>query len=297
MKKYAAISGSEAKGRVMAEIMVIYTGGTIGMVEGPNGLTPSLGLLETAVAQIAGPQITLRLEQFSPLIDSSNIRPQDWNRILDLIEGYEGAGVVVVHGTDTMAYTGAALSTALTPAKLPVVLCGSMVPLGQEGDAEGNLALALDAALTAAPGVLLAFAGKLMSATGLVKHDSHQADSFRTWPQRDFQPRLHRFEARRVAVISLSPGLPVAAIDAMLDHLDAAVLRVYGAGTMMEDDALHQVLRKALARGCLLRAVSQCEAGGLEQGAYAAGQALWAMGVQNGGPETAELALARLWLS
>jgi L-asparaginase len=281
----------------MAGLLIIYTGGTIGMVPGPRGLEPGNGVLEAALATRLPQGMPCKVEQFQPLVDSANVGPAEWNRMLDRIEGWQGRGVIVVHGTDTMAFTGAALSTALSDLNVPVVLCGSMVPLGQGGDAEANLELALHAALTGAPGVWLAFAGKVMPAAGLVKHDSHAADAFRSQPQGPFHSNGRRFDSRRFAVLTLTPGLPASAVAAMLAELDGAVLRVFGAGTMMADAALEGVLRNAVARGCRLRAVSQCEAGGVAPAAYAAGAALWSAGVENGGSETPELALARLWLS
>lgn len=267
------------------------------MVPGPQGLRPGEGVLEAALAQQLPKGVSVTVERFEPLVDSSDVGPADWNRMLDRIEGWQGRGVIVVHGTDTMAYTGAALASALVDSALPIVLCGSMVPLGQGGDAEGNLALALQTALTGPKGVWLAFAGKVMPAAGLVKHDSHRADAFRAQPQSHFIPARQRFEARNFAVLTLTPGLPAAAVAAILAQLDGAVLRVFGAGTMMADPEMERVLREAVARGCRLRAVSQCEAGGLAPAAYAAGAGLWAAGVQNGGSETPELALARLWLT
>jgi L-asparaginase len=281
----------------MAGLLIIYTGGTIGMVAGPQGLQPGDGVLEAALADQVPDGVVVSVERFVPLVDSANVGPADWNRMLDLIEAWQGRGVIVVHGTDTMAYTGAALSSALPNPAIPVVLCGSMVPLGQGGDAEGNLALAMHTALTGPSGVWLAFAGKVMAATGLIKHDSHSADAFRAQPQAPFVPTHQRFDDRRLAVLTLTPGLPAKAVAAMLGELDGAVLRVFGAGTMMADAALEGVLRDAVALGCRLRAVSQCEAGGLDPAAYAAGAGLWAAGVGNGGVETPELALARLWLS
>lgn len=281
----------------MAGLLIIYTGGTIGMVHCPKGLEPGNGVLEAALATRLPQGMPCKVEQFQPLVDSANVGPAEWNRMLDRIEGWQGRGVIVVHGTDTMAFTGAALSTALSDLNVPVVLCGSMVPLGQGGDAEANLELALHAALTGAPGVWLAFAGKVMPAAGLVKHDSHAADAFRSQPQGPFHSNGRRFDSRRFAVLTLTPGLPASAVAAMLAELDGAVLRVFGAGTMMADAALEGVLRNAVARGCRLRAVSQCEAGGVAPAAYAAGAALWSAGVENGGSETPELALARLWLS
>lgn len=281
----------------MAKILILYTGGTIGMVPGPDGLQPGDGVLEAALARLCPPEIICRVDHFSPLIDSANIRPTDWNHMLDQIDGWDGDAVLIVHGTDTMAYTGAALGSALTGLRLPVVLCGSMAPLGTGGDAEDNLALALHTARTAAPGVWLAFAGKVLPALGLVKQDCHAADAFRSIAQTGHTSAAHRFADRRVAILSLSPGLPAAALSAALSQLDGAVLRVFGAGTMMQDPVLIATLRDAIARGCRIRAVSQCENGGLEPAAYAAGAALWSAGVENGGAETAELALARLWLS
>ena len=97
----------------MSGLLIIYTGGTIGMVPGPQGLQPGDGVLEAALAQMLPPDVPVTIDRFSPLVDSANIGPRDWNRILDRIDGWTGQGVVVVHGTDTMAFTGAALSQAL----------------------------------------------------------------------------------------------------------------------------------------------------------------------------------------
>ncbi|WP_435259876.1 asparaginase domain-containing protein [Thioclava sp. FR2] len=281
----------------MSNLLIIYTGGTIGMVPGPDGLTPGEGVLERALEARLPSATKAEILRFDPLVDSANVGPADWNRMLDLIEDWSGSGVIIVHGTDTMAYTGAALSSALTDVRFPVVLCGSMVPLEQGGDAEANLDLAVSAVAGKA-GVWLAFAGKVMPAAGLVKHDSHAADAFRSHPQTPFAVRSRRFdEQKRLAVVTLTPGLSARAVAAMLSELDGAVLRVFGAGTMMANPELEAVLHKAVGRGCHIRAVSQCEAGGLEPAAYAAGAAIWQVGVENGGAETPELALARLWLS
>ncbi|MCU0901211.1 MAG: asparaginase domain-containing protein [Cypionkella sp.] len=281
----------------MAHVLILYTGGTIGMIPGPDGLQPGMGVLEAALCALVPPGLRVEVEQFSPLIDSANIRPADWNRMLDRIEGWQGTAVVIVHGTDTMAYTGAALASALPRPRLPVILCGSMAPLNTGGDAEANLSLALVTAQSAAVGVWLAFAGKVLPAAGLVKQDSHAADAFRSTAQAPAAPAATRFGDKRLAILTLSPGLPATALDAALGALDGAVLRVFGAGTMMQDAGVIAALSRAVARGCRIRAVSSCENGGLEPAAYAAGAALWSAGVENGGAETAELALARLWLS
>ncbi|WP_442771626.1 asparaginase domain-containing protein [Paenirhodobacter enshiensis] len=271
--------------------LLLHTGGTIGMRPGPHGLTPASGVVEAAVGARA------QVIAFDPLIDSAEISARHWNRLLDLIEA-EAGPVVITHGTDTMAYTGAALSQALAGWPHPVVLTGSMHPLGtMGGDAEGNLDLALGARPGA--GVWLAFAGRLLPAAGLVKTESQADDAFRATPQpAEAGPwRRRRFAAARLAVLTVSPGMPAAMLEAALGTLDGAVLRVFGAGTIPSDPELAEVLARAVATGRRLRAVSACENGGLAPGAYAAGAPLWRAGVANGGTETAEAALIRLWLA
>lgn len=270
--------------------LLIHTGGTIGMVPAEDGLVPRAGLVEAAAGTRA------RVLAFDPLVDSAAVGPAEWNRLLDLIEA-EAGPVVITHGTDTMAYTGAALSQALAGWPHPVVLTGAMRPLGTGGDAEANLDLALDARPDS--GVWLAFAGRLMPAGSLVKHDSDAADAFRAVPApSDAGPfRVLRFADRRLGILTISPGITGAMIAAALTALDGAVLRVFGAGTIPPHPSLAHAFEGAIRRGCRLRAVSACETGGLAQGAYAAGAALWTAGVENGGFETAEAALIRLWLA
>lgn len=280
-------------------LLVIHTGGTIGMGPGPQGLVPVASKLEAAVAARLPAGAALEVVVFAPLLDSADVGPAEWNRIVAEIRARPGADVLVTHGTDTMAFTGAALAQALAGSDRRVVLCGAMQPLGAGGDAEGNLDLALEAARGAAPGVWLAFAGRLLPAGALAKVDSHAAEAFIALPEAAMPLRAPcpaPFAAKRLAILTLSPGLPAAALAAMLAELDGAVLRVFGAGTAMDDPALLAALRAATARGVRLRAVSQCLRGGLEPGAYAAGAGLWAAGVENGGAETAEAALVRLWL-
>ncbi|MFN3832914.1 MAG: asparaginase domain-containing protein [Allorhizobium sp.] len=280
------------------KLLLIHTGGTIGMAETPEGLAPRKGLVEEAITKRLPQGTELIVEVFDPLLDSADVGPAHWNRMLDTIRSHPDAAVIITHGTDTMAFTGAALSQALAGEARRVLLCGSMLPLGQEGDAEGNLDLAISAAMGTEPGVLLAFAGKLLTADGLVKHHSHEADAFRSQPQaRPNTPQRRTFEDRKLSIVTLSPGIPAEAVEAMLAKLDGAVLRIFGAGTAMNDADLLKVLAQAVKDGKRLRAVSQCEAGGLSPGAYAAGAGLWSTGIENGGTQTPEAALIHLWLN
>jgi len=281
------------------ELLLIHTGGTIGMVETPEGLAPKAGLVEDALTARLLQTVTLKSHVFSPLLDSADVGPQHWNTMLDAIRSHPQASVIITHGTDTMAFTGAALSQALAGENRKVVLCGSMVPLGHEGDAEGNLDLAIATALGNDPGIHLAFAGKVMEAGGLVKHNSHDVDAFRAQPQDPLRPpqRLQFDTTRKLAILTLSPGMPADAVEAILSKLDGAVLRLFGSGTAMNDPTLISVLAAAVSAGKRLRGVSQCEAGGLQPGSYAAGAGLWGAGVENGGRQTPEAALIHLWLN
>lgn len=158
------------------EILLIHTGGTIGMRGSADGLTPAAGVLEDAAATLGPPGARLSICSFDPLVDSADIGREHWNRIISHLEGWSGDGAVVTHGTDTMSFTGAALSQSLAGAPFPIILSGAMRPLGTGGDAESNLALALQSALTAPPGVWLAFAGRTIAASGLVKRHSLAPD-------------------------------------------------------------------------------------------------------------------------
>lgn len=280
------------------KLLLIHTGGTIGMAQTPQGLAPQAGLVEAALTALLPDGVTLTTHVFAPLLDSSDIGPAHWNQILGALDAVPDAAAILTHGTDTMAFTGAALSQALAGQQRRVVMCGSMTPLAMGGDAEANLRLAIGAALEPGNGVFLSFAGKVMPASGLIKHESHAADSFRAIPQSPLKPPARRrFDGRRLAILTLSPALPAPALRAMLGELDGAVLRIYGAGTAMSDKEVMGTLRDAIAAGKRLRAVSQCETGGLTPGTYAAGRDLWDAGVENGGVETPEAALINLWLT
>lgn len=275
----------------MTALTLIETGGTICMQPGPDGLRPGAGRVLRAIAALR-PDLQVQAQALDPLVDSAEVGPALWNDLLDRIEAAPGP-VLITHGTDTLAYTGAALSAALAGLGRVVVLCGSMHPLGAGGDAEGNLALALTALGDAGQGVWLAFAGEVVAAGALTKVHSQADRAFAAAGDTGAPPapNARRFDpALRLGVVTVTPGLSALSLATMLAGLDGAVLRVFGAGTLPSH------LGAVLAKGCQITAISQCQQGGLEPGAYAAGAALWAAGVENGGAMSAEQALTRLWL-
>lgn len=281
-------------------ILLIHTGGTIAMAAGPLGLTPQEGLLESVVEKMGQ---SIKVLTMSPLIDSANASFGDWNRIAAAIEaGYDRySGFVVTHGTDTLAFTAAALSFALAGLQKPVVLTGAMLPFGAIGtDANRNLADAVQAAQTVPAGIWVQFGGKLMHGAKLRKGHSHDLAAFdaeaSATPPRIAAPHLIRtpYHKSELAILSMAPNQSTKAQTAMLTACDGVVLRVYGAGTIPNDPALLRALHAAQDNGVLMIAVSQSPLGGVALGTYAAGAPLLAAGVVDGGKMTPEAAYAKL---
>jgi L-asparaginase len=147
--------------------------------------------------------------------------------------------------------------------------------------------------------VHLAFGGRLLPAGAISKAHSQAARAFVRAgdPRRAPIPPVRRFDPkRRLAILTLSPGLDAHVLEAMVSGLHGVVLRVFGSGTMPQVSGLSAVLARAVSRGCKIIAVAQTPRGGLTPGAYAAGAPLWAAGVENGGRLSPEQALSRLWL-
>ena len=149
-------------------ILLLHTGGTIGMVPTTRGLTPGAGVVEAAIDRLGndrGDDLSIEIVRLDPLIDSANATPADWNRLAgEIVARAAGCdAILVTHGTDTLAFTSSALTMALEGLDKPVILTGSMIPLGQQ-DSDGwdNLRDALAATQSAEPGVWIQFAGKLL---------------------------------------------------------------------------------------------------------------------------------------
>lgn len=282
------------------KVLLIHTGGTIAMAAGPLGLTPQDGVLETQLAAMADQVEVMTL---SPLIDSANATFRDWNRIAAAIEAGHAhyRGFVVTHGTDTLAFTAAALTFALAGLQKRVILTGSMLPFGAEGtDANRNLAEAVQAAQTAPAGVWVQFGGKLMHGARLRKTHSHALEAFAAEPSAKppliAAPDLIRtqYHTPQLAILSMAPSQSSTAQTAMLAACDGVVLRVYGAGTIPDDPSLLRALGVAQDNGVLMIAVSQSPLGGVALGTYAAGAALRTSGVIDGATITPEAAYAKL---
>ncbi|MFY9959418.1 MULTISPECIES: asparaginase [unclassified Pseudomonas] len=297
-------------------IMVLYTGGTIGMQASANGLTPASGFEQRMREQLTGlaalPQWQFR--EMQPLIDSANMTPQYWQRlhqaILDAVDVQGCDAVLVLHGTDTLAYSAAAMSFQLLGLQAPVLFTGSMLPAGvTDSDAWENLAGALQAlAQGLAPGVQLYFHGELLEPNRTAKVRSFGRHPFVTLKRFGGAPRVKVLpkeldyrqvrQPATVAVLPLVPGFGAALLRAALDSgAQGLILECFGNGTGPADNAdFLNALAQAQAKGIVVVAITQCHEGGVELDVYEAGSRLRQVGVLSGGGMTREAAFGKLQL-
>ncbi|MCG6658821.1 type I asparaginase [Halomonas campisalis] len=310
----------------MPSILLLYTGGTIGMQPSAAGYVPGEAFAERLASLLAAhggaalPEY--RLVEMQPPIDSADLTPEVWNRIVEVLARHWDAhdGVVILHGTDTLAYTASALSFMLGALDKPVMLTGAQIPLGEpRSDAPGNVATAMQAAF--APGapreVCVVFHDRVLRGNRTRKVRSQGMDAFDSpnapWLGEagielhldraptlpvgtpDFSPVV--FEADRVGVLHCHPGMSARLAEAMLEdsRLQGLVLLTYGVGNPPSlEGRLMESLRRATERGLAVINLTQCHQGLVHQGTYATGAALNAAGVVSGQDMTPEAAVTKL---
>ena len=285
--------------RAVKNLLVLYTGGTIGMLQTPEGLAPASGfearMREHLTLLADAPRLQWSLRELDPLIDSANMQQANWlamrDAIVDAVEHGGHDGVLVLHGTDTLAYSAAALSFLLLGLPVPVLLTGSMLPAGApDSDAWDNLLGALrlfESGL--AEGVQLYFHGQLLHGCRASKLRSEAFDAFVALPRHregerataipptlDYRQRRHPV---RLAVLPVVPGLQASFVQAMLAAgVQGLVLECYGSGTGPSDDqTLLDALHEARKGGVMIVAISQCPEGSVVFDTYAAGSRLRAI--------------------
>ena len=283
------------------KLLLIHTGGTIGMVATAEGFAPAEGVIEAALADLGADHVTLL--PLLPLIDSAQATPADWNRIAEAIfdNHNDYNGFIVTHGTDTLAFTASALCFALTGLKRPVILTGAMRPLTVEhSDGVQNLKDALKAAASAPPGIWVQFSGQLLHGARVRKAHSSALDAFTASRsaapplQPGKIPTLIPYKPAEIGILSMAPGQSETFLTHALTTLDAVVLRVFGAGTIPETPALRAGLLAAQSRNTPVIAISQSPKGGIALGTYAAGNLMLQAGVIDGRDMTPEAAYTKL---
>ena len=293
-------------------IMVLYTGGTIGMQASANGLAPASGFEARMREQFADVKVpTWRFREMSPLIDSANMTPTYWQHLrCAVVEAVDDGcdAVLILHGTDTLAYSAAAMAFQLLGLPAPVVFTGSMLPAGvPDSDAWENVRgalLALGAGL--APGVHLYFHGALMAPTRCAKIRSFGRHPFAALQRQGGAAKVDAIAdtlgyrqpkaLANVGVLPLVPGLSAALLDSLIDSgIQALILECYGSGTGPSDNpAFLASLQRAQNQGVVVVAITQCHEGGVELDVYEAGSRLRGVGVLSGGGMTREAAFGKL---
>lgn len=293
-------------------VMVLYTGGTIGMQASANGLAPAAGFEARMREQMANqPLPAWRFQEMAPLIDSANMNPAYWQRLRTAVVDAVDAGcdaVLILHGTDTLAYSAAAMSFQLLGLPVPVAFTGSMLPAGvPDSDAWENVSGALAAlGKGLAPGVHLYFHGALMAPTRCAKIRSFGRNPFAALNRQGGAARVESIPAAldyrqpkalaNVGVLPLVPGIGAAQLDAVMGSgIQALILECFGSGTGPSDNPEFLAsLQRAQGKGIIVVAITQCHEGGVELDVYEAGSRLRGVGVLSGGGMTREAAFGKL---
>ncbi|NML65278.1 asparaginase [Hymenobacter sp. RP-2-7] len=310
-------------------VLMLYTGGTIGMaINRRQELVPlRFEKLVRKMPDLRRVPYRLELLALPEPIDSSNVTPADWRLLAGLIGQHYAAfdGFVVLHGTDTMAYSAAALSYLLEHLAKPVVFTGAQVPVGRpRSDAARNLLTAFDAAAARHPSALtmrvpevsIFFNDILIRGTRARKVESQQFAAFKSenypplaraginleFDDKNIRPlpaaplRVHQHLEERVAVLRLFPGITEAVVRAVLSlpGLRGCVLETYGSGNAPTAPWFLRCLEQASQQGVVLLNVSQCEEGRVVQGHYETSARLAELGVVGGDDITPEAAITKL---
>ena len=310
--------------------MVIYTGGTIGMIRNPEtgGLEAyNFEHLQKHVPELKEFDYDIHSYQFKPPIDSSDMRPELWARLVELIAGNydDNDGFVILHGTDTMAYTASALSFMLENLAKPVVLTGSQLPIGHlRTDGKENLINAIELAAACdekgrprVPEVTVCFGQKLYRGNRVTKCNAENFNAFTSYncpplaetginihfddkiirkPQNCAPLITHTVTDESVIAITLFPGIRPDIIEHVLNYPDihAVVLRTFGSGNAPRVSWLCDAISKATAKGKVVVNITQCQRGTVEMNIYETGQQLLLAGVVSGSDMTVECAITKL---
>ena len=315
-------------------ILLIYTGGTIGMKQDPETLALKPFNFNQILEEV--PELKkfgCRIDTFSfdPLIDSSDVQPSFWVRLTSLIkENYDKYdGFVVLHGTDTMSFTASALSFMFENLAKPVVLTGSQLPIGMlRTDGKENLISSIEIASAAdsdghpmVPEVCIYFESQLYRGNRTTKYNAENFRAFRSanypvladvgihikyntslirYPQSwDEELRLQQNLDTNVAVLKIFPGITPGVVDAILnmEGLRGVVLETFGSGNAPTSEWFVSRIKDVVHKGLVVLNVTQCHAGSVDMDAYATGVALKKEGVISGFDSTTEAALTKMFFA
>ena len=314
----------------MNKVLLIYTGGTIGMNRNPRtgALEPfNFESLLSNVPELQQVSTEIATFQFNPPIDSSDMSPERWVDLAHVITNNYNLydGFVILHGTDTMAYTASALSYMLENLTKPVILTGSQLPIGQvRTDGKENVITSIEIASAKyqvgkamVPEVCIYFNGHLMRGNRTTKQSADNFNAFESFNyghladagvninyhtsrilmpdySKSVQPRFVLDPS--VIVFTVFPGIQEDLIRHVLmsPKLRSIVMRTYGSGNAPQYPWLMNALKEATGKGKIIVNISQCMAGSVEMGRYDTGYQLKEAGVISGHDSTVESAVTKL---
>ncbi len=313
-----------------ASVLLIYTGGTIGMIENPEtGTLEAFDFehLRKHIPEFGQLKFTIDHIQFSSPIDSSDMDLSKWQSLVKIIEdNYDRYdGFVVLHGTDTMAYTASALSFMLENLNKPVILTGSQLPIGKvRTDGKENLITALEIAVDKypdghpfVPEVCIFFQNDLIRGNRTTKVNAENFNAFKSfnypllaqagtyikyehhlirYPHAHSIPKFHYQLDPNVMIIRIFPGISPDMITSMLriPNLKGVVLETYGTGNVPNLKWFLDAIKDAVDQGIVIVNITQCVSGSVQMGRYHSGMILSESGVISGFNSTTEAAITKL---
>ena len=312
----------------MKKLLLLYTGGTIGMVQDQKGILVPFDFnnITENVPELSRLDYQVVVISFDPILDSSNMNMDTWIEMASIIEkNYDDYdGFVILHGSDTMAYTASALSFMLENLAKPVILTGSQLPIGEiRTDAKENLITALEIAAAKDENghaivneVCIYFDYKLFRGNRSKKTDANKFEAFSSpnfpilaeagvhinfnsemlMPRSEASFVVHKKLKNPISLLKIFPGISPAYVDAVISAqgVKAIILEGFGAGNTSTDDWFVASLQQAVASGILILEITQCMGGTVEIGRYETSKHLAKMGVVGGLDLTFEAAITKL---
>ncbi len=311
----------------MSQILIIYTGGTIGMMSDPatKVLKPiNFEQIMDNVPELDRLNCKIKVHSFDKIIDSSNMNPEIWSELAGLIEAnYDKVdGFVILHGSDTMSFTASVMSFMLENLGKPVIFTGSQLPISAiRTDAKENLMTAIEIANAKkndharVPEVCIYFDYKLFRGNRSFKYNSSKFEAFRSpnypvlaesgvhlrFSVNDIrQPGegpmvVHKKLISDIGVLKLYPGISPKVVENILDaDVRGIVMETFGAGNTTTDQWFVDLLKKAIDSGKVILDISQCKVGTVELGRYETSRLLKDIGVANGYDMTFESAVTKM---
>ncbi|MEI8271906.1 MAG: type I asparaginase [Paludibacter sp.] len=310
-------------------VLLLFTGGTISMSEDPTtgALRPiDFDRLLDYMPELKQTGIRIKSIPFLPLIDSSDVHPPVWERLAKIIEeNYEDYdGFVVLHGTDTMAYSASALSFMLENLSKPVIFTGAQLPIGMmRSDAKENMLTAIEIATAKesgqpiVPEVCIFFEDTLFRGNRTTKKNAEHFNAFNSYnypplakagvhikyfrsyihyPHAGTKLRVRTKIDQNIAILKLFPGITEHTVNAILNipNLKAVVLESFGAGNAPRRTWFYDSLKEATHRGILIVNKTQCSTGTVEMGRYETSLNLVNAGVMSGFDSTTEALVTKL---